>query len=934
MTLEGEKIREVETIQRPYEWLRFIDEQSTPTKEDLSLLGGKGYYLARMHEAGLPIPKGFTLTTRACTDRVVGGGELELAVARELGRATHELGAKTDSALGDPHRPLIVSVRSGAPVSMPGMMETVLNVGITDATLPSVSERIGRSGAILSYIRLIEMYGVAVDGVPHHHFKRVRQLARQRGGVRRDEQLSTKELEGLLDSVKDLYASDAGHPFEQNAEKQLTESVKAVFRSWMNPSAIQYRSMHGIPGEVGTAVTVQEMVFGNGTGQSGTAVIYTRHTDPARHHEWEGYFMPNAQGEQIVAGAESGALSVEVLPNNIRKQLSRHMATIEDIVGWVGDIEVTWENGRLSFLQARKAKLPSYATLAYAEAFHREGRLELSEALSRIRPMDIEAVVRQSFDSEAKDQARASGRLLTTGLPTSTGVATGRLVFSVEAARSAVGRGEKVILLCEHFNPNDVDVIGGLGGLVTTTGTPSSHIALVARALNVPCIMGCLETVPPGTGPSRTAIFSATAVEEGAMVSIDSAHGELFLGMLALGKSQEIPSGIGALLEAWRERNGTDNAWAMFVLSKDSRAREDMLRQCHEAIAKADHYDTVKARDAAFINHAFPTAISIPTAIVPLRGRDRDDVKRDVQTLVEALRRKGHGVWPRSAYGSISGGEPDALNSPYGSVDVGQGDPDGARLTDWLTNPSSSVSKWGGLDSWYVFTDTAGEHTLGELLIPADPPDKLAKPVVGEHFVFSLRATPEGIVVDMNDHTCHVRSLASIKQEDLMQIVAHGGSDDASLVGSLTYRFGKHHLDSDKLTSLVGRLADTSGKDTVAKFKRKLISVFGEGAVQSTTTETLSSMVDTLGKQGLLGDADYALIMSDRSLEVAHAIRKTVFSDWWSAHALPLRMWAIQHATGESQLECQGRLSTDAKNNWMLIYGLKGGVESTIAIRR
>ncbi|TCW37670.1 pyruvate phosphate dikinase [Laceyella sacchari] len=492
------------------------------------LLGGKGANLAEMTRVGLPVPPGFTITTEACRRFFAEGEQLPEQVARELREALDDLQEQTGKGLGNPDAPLLLSVRSGAVHSMPGMMDTILNLGLNDDTVEGLAKQTGNPRfAYDCYRRLIQMFGNVVLGLDHFHFEQIMERHKQVAGLRLDTELSAKHLQAIIEEYQGFILEKSKRPFPQNPLEQLRQAVEAVFLSWNNARARVYRKIHRIPDDLGTAVNVQAMVFGNRGNDSGTGVAFTR--NPATgEQKLYGEFLLNAQGEDVVAGIRTprpiGELA-ESMPEvyeelmMIAKRLELHYKDMQDI-------EFTVEQGKLYILQTRNGKRTAQAAVKIAVDLVNENVITREEALMRIEPEMIERLLHRQFAELGERKPWVKG------LPASPGAATGRIVFSADDAERWAKAGEAVILVRPETTPDDIHGILAAKGILTSRGGMTSHAAVVARGMGKACICGCEELRIDGKRKQVTA--AGQTLHEGDRISIDGGTGMVYLGELPL----------------------------------------------------------------------------------------------------------------------------------------------------------------------------------------------------------------------------------------------------------------------------------------------------------------------------------------------------------------------------------------------------------------
>ncbi|HEV7998084.1 MAG TPA: pyruvate, phosphate dikinase [Stellaceae bacterium] len=521
------------------------------------LLGGKGSGLAEMSELGLPVPPGFTITTEVCTWFYANGKtyppDLEAQVAAGLAAVERALGAR----FGDADNPLLVSVRSGARVSMPGMMDTVLNLGLNDRAVEGLAVKSeDERFAYDSYRRFIQMYGQVVLGIEHHPFEELIENYKLETGQTLDTDLSAEDWKIVVAGFKDVVEQETGHPFPQQPQDQLWGAIGAVFGSWMNPRAVTYRRLHDIPADWGTAVNVQAMVFGNMGADCATGVAFTRNPSTGAN-EFYGEFLANAQGEDVVAGirtpqhltvaaknANKSALPAmeEVMPD-VLGELYRVRRVLEDHYRDMQDIEFTVQRGKLWMLQTRSGKRTAPAALKIAVALVGEGVIDRDEAIRRIEPNSLDQLLHPTLDPRAKTT------ILTRGLPASPGAASGKVVFSAEEAESLAARGEAAILVRVETSPEDIHGMHAAKGILTTRGGMTSHAAVVARGMGRPCVAGAGDLRVDHAG--RTLSARNTLVKAGEIITIDGSTGEVMIGEVPT--IQPELSGDFATLMGWAD---------------------------------------------------------------------------------------------------------------------------------------------------------------------------------------------------------------------------------------------------------------------------------------------------------------------------------------------------------------------------------------------
>ena len=509
------------------------------------LLGGKGANLAEMTNLGIPVPPGFTISTEVCAAFYEHRRNYPAGLREEVAEHLRRLETMMGKKLGDARDPLLVSVRSGAAQSMPGMMDTILNLGLNDAAVEGLAEQSGNPRfARDSYRRFIQMYGDVVMEVPHGAFERALEEAKERKGVTEDTGLDAADLDAVIAAYKEIYAGHTGAGFPQAPLDQLWGAIDAVFGSWNNDRAIRYRQLNDIKGLLGTAVNVQSMVFGNFGGDSGTGVCFTR--DPSTgENTFYGEYLINAQGEDVVAGIRTP------LPlSRLREAAPEMMAQLEEVRGRLErhyrdmqDMEFTIQQGRLFLLQTRNGKRTGGAAVKLAVDMAAEGLITREEAIGRVTPGQLDQLLHPMIDPAGREQVTA----LASGLNASPGAATGQVVFTADAAEEWAQQGKRVLLVRRETSPEDIGGMHAAQGILTSTGGMTSHAAVVARGMGTPCVAGCKEVVISG----GAATIDGVPVREGQWLTIDGSTGEVFDGELPL----ITPKVTGTLAEflAWTD---------------------------------------------------------------------------------------------------------------------------------------------------------------------------------------------------------------------------------------------------------------------------------------------------------------------------------------------------------------------------------------------
>ena len=491
-----------------------------------NLLGGKGANLAEMTKLGLPIPQGFIVTTEACNDYYDRGKQVADEVKAQIFDALAELEKEQGKKFGDNENPLLVSIRSGARASMPGMMDTVLNLGLTDVAVEGFAARTGNPRfAYDSYRRFIQMYADVVMEVSKEKFDVVFDAVKEKKGIELDTDLTADDLKEIVKGFKEVYKNELGEDFPQDPREQLIASITAVFRSWDNPRAIYYRRMNDIPGSWGTAVNVQAMVFGNMGDTSGTGVAFTRNPSTGENKMY-GEYLINAQGEDVVAGIRTPhpiSMMEEELPEayedfiRIADQLEKHYKDMQDM-------EFTIEDKKLYILQTRSGKRTATAALRIACELVEDGLITKEEAIARIDAKALDQLLHPGFDEKVLKASTPIGN----ALPASPGAAAGKVYFTAKTAKEAGDRGERVILVRLETSPEDIEGMHAAEGILTARGGMTSHAAVVARGMGVACVSGCEAIQINEEGKYFT--LNGNTIKEGEYISLDGTAGNIYLG--------------------------------------------------------------------------------------------------------------------------------------------------------------------------------------------------------------------------------------------------------------------------------------------------------------------------------------------------------------------------------------------------------------------
>ena len=530
---------------------KYVYSFNEGTKDMRALLGGKGANLAEMTNIGLPVPFGFTITTDVCRKYTEDGGVLAQEVIDEVWEHIAELEEVMGKKFGDNENPLLVSVRSGAPISMPGMMDTILNLGLNDVAVEGLAKKTGNARfAYDSYRRFMQMFGDVVLEIKKSNFDAVFEGQKKKAGVEFDVQLTTDDLKEVIEGYKEVVKRELGREFPQEPKDQLLEAIKAVFRSWNNDRAILYRKLNEISDSLGTAVNVQSMVFGNSGNNSGTGVAFTR--NPANgENKLFGEFLVNAQGEDVVAGIRTPQPISEMAQAfpEVYSQFEKIADTLENHYKDMQDMEFTVEDRKLFMLQTRNGKRTAAAAVKVAVDLVKEGLIDKDTAVMRVEPDQINQLLHPVFDAEELKKATPVAK----GLPASPGAATGQIVFSADDAAAFAEEGKKVILVREETSPEDLAGMVAAEGILTARGGMTSHAAVVARGMGKCCVAGCKEIVVDEA--NKTMTVAGKVYHEGDSISLNGTDGNVFTEAIKT-LAPELSGDFGQIME-WADEART-----------------------------------------------------------------------------------------------------------------------------------------------------------------------------------------------------------------------------------------------------------------------------------------------------------------------------------------------------------------------------------------
>ncbi len=554
----------------PRKWIYLFSEGNAKMRD---LLGGKGAGVAEMTNAGLPVPPGFTITTEACNAYYDAGKQFPQGMWEQVLAALKIVEQQTGKGFGNKENPLLVSVRSGAKFSMPGMMDTVLNLGINDETVQGLVRLTGDERfAYDAYRRFIQMFSKIVLDTDPRDFEHVLDAYKERAGVKSDAEIPAAELKKLVAEFKQIAERQSGEPFPTDVYKQLQKAIEAVFSSWNNRRAIDYRNFNKIPHDLGTAVNVQSMVFGNMGNDSGTGVAFTRDPSTGEEHLY-GEYLLNAQGEDVVAGIRTPS-KIERLQQELPRvydQFQEIARRLEQHYHDMQDLEFTVEKGRLYMLQTRSAKRTAQAAVKAAVDMVEEGLISEQEAVKRVDPFQVYQLLLPRFDEAEKKRAEKEGRLLGKGLNASPGAASGKAIFDADRAEQQGKAGIPVVLVRPETSPDDVHGMLVAKGVLTARGGATSHAAVVARGLGLPCVAGAEGIHVSEEERLFRVAGSDIVIREGDDISIDGATGEVFAGVIkTVDADYEKEADLKKLL-GWADSLRKLGVWANADYPRDAR---------------------------------------------------------------------------------------------------------------------------------------------------------------------------------------------------------------------------------------------------------------------------------------------------------------------------------------------------------------------------
>lgn len=604
---------------------KYVYSFNEGNKDMRSLLGGKGANLAEMTKIGLPVPPGFTISTEACNDYYVSNKTIKPEIVEQIEDKLAKLESDLDKKLGSVESPLLVSVRSGAVISMPGMMDTILNLGLNDDTVKGLAKATDNERfAYDSYRRFIQMFSDVAMEVPKYKFENVLDKYKEQNGFKFDTELTTDHLKAIVEEFKAIYKAEVKEDFPQDPKKQLMLAVEAVFRSWNNPRAIVYRKLNDIPNDLGTAVNVQSMVFGNMGDNSGTGVAFTR--DPATgENHLLGEYLINAQGEDVVAGIRTPQkidTLKDIMPD-VYDQFVKTADKLEKHYRDMQDIEFTIEKGKLFLLQTRNGKRTAKSAINVAVDLVKEGLITKEEAIMRVEPNQLDQLLHPKFEDKSLKEAK----VLAKGLPASPGAASGKIYFSADDVVEASKDGTETILVRQETSPEDIEGMVSAQGILTARGGMTSHAAVVARGMGKCCVAGCGEIKVSEV--TKTIEVGDIVLKEGDYISLDGSTGTVYLGNVA--KAAADMTGNFEKLMGWvdeirqmKVRTNADNP-------RDAKAAVDFGAE-GIGLCRTEHMffdeERIPAVRKMILSNTVEERVKALDTLLPMQQKDFEDIYR------------------------------------------------------------------------------------------------------------------------------------------------------------------------------------------------------------------------------------------------------------------------------------------------------------------
>lgn len=892
--------------------MTYVTNLKSKTNATSDLSGGKGASLKLMTHRGLPVPPGFIITTRAW--KVFDNSKrLPKNIQVQIYRFLSCLEKGKGKRFGSPNKPLLLSIRSGAKYSMPGMMDTILNVGINEKLLPALAKNLG--GEIYawdSYKRFLRMFASSVYGIHLGEFDLIDESVTQKNMSL----YTLEQLKYLASAYQEFIYKRVKQRIPQEPSIQLEQAILAVFDSWYNPGAVIFRQINGIPEDLGTAVNIQVMVFGNKR-NSGTGVLFTRNTQTGEN-EFTGDFMEMAQGEEIVRGTSPRkTLKIKDFAKKYPSQaeeLFKYAKRLEKIFRDVQDIEFTIEDGRLWLLQSRSAQRSPLANIRFARDLAKEKIISPEEAFRRVKPSDIEHISLPNFEKTTEEQAEKTN-LFARGISASSGAATGTIALNPHDVKRLLRQQRRTIWMNDHIDPNDLDTLMKVKAVITSKGSASSHMALIMRSSGIPGIVGCSDIKVDQRG--GTISNGLLKLKAGDYISVNATLGNIYLGKLKTETKEPIPEDVTTFIKNRIKRFGRSPWSAALYFKKGAPAFTPLIKKTKKLYFKARaEWKSSKSQVIYLINHFFPKGEIISSKLIK---------PTDVPSLGKALQeviKFGFYNAPRTCH------YPEKLaGSPWTDGPNTQ-----EQIEEFLNN-SDYPGKYGGYLRWLKDT------TLDSIVVSQEPAGKLNPRLASKHFVCTLsclNTNPPCVVANLNLGTPHLRSLEKVEGTSLVMIKVVLNPQADYHLGNITYQIGEEYFDENKLSLLLKtlklktwpRIYDDHPINPPARhLAKQLIRLFPEIDIDFIEIPSLKKLLVELMSRNALPPDVYQYITDQYTLSLLNQITRQIFEKWWRPPvALPYLMAALDGVSGLSVLEAQGRFEKDTLV-WFKIYGAKGSEE-------
>ncbi len=878
-------------------------------------LGGKGASLVQMQSWGIPVPPGFIITTDAGKEFSKNGFQIKDEFKTELREQLTALEVKARRITGQPlkfgdrDRPLLISVRSGAPVSMPGQMSTLLNIGLTHHALnnSTYDDKL----TLELYWRLYRSFAFALG------------IDRVSLSSQDQSRFSSTQHKESTESIKRVLYSKYGNDFIKDLEQpenQLWMAIKAVWASWDTPTNQAYRRSLGVNDDAWTAVVVQMMVLGNKNSNSGTGVVYSRDLRTGKNEDpLPGSFLFKAQGEEVVSGEAKGDIDLRNLQkgnSKLYKSLRRHVDQLEKELRNPLDIEFTIEDGKLWFLQARTAPISDRAMIEFVvDLVQRKDDWNISEreAVERIRPSLMERLYLPVFSKDARENAIKNGRLLTKGSPASPGVAVGKIAITVDTANRFARDKQSFIWVRDALDPKEHQVMRSSVGVISIRSSVGSHGAIMANVLKKPCIV-CCENLEEVNEEARYIVVNGRRIQEDESVeiSVDAIRGEVFLGSLPAVASESFPA-LKTFEKWWDKFDGTKensglispedgkphSPWGNATRSSDFDVVDKLRQQAREYLLKKG-WNTEKAQ-VAEVMYLIPEEMRIKQVVV--EATDKDALANAMRDVFKKKRSDGTPFYwngPRTALGP--GAE--------GAAPWQMGMKTEEQIQVFLTQrdfQGVAKAKSGGYPRWMEPGPNDPPPPV-QIIVMYDPAEKGVEEFEPDHFVcnVSCRSNPDEVSVDINVGTAQLRSFEKIKPENLIRLTMELNPAIPDFRGRRVLIFGRSHWNLDEVAHLP--------------------------AFSHHNPDQIAGAIEEGMNNGDLSDETLIALVGKRNLRIARYVESQVFGDWWTKNQLPYRMRALDEVFSLQVLEIQGRAGADGGVIWFLVYDAKGRDEKkTIA---